>query len=101
MSTRGRRRFSAEEKLRIVEEGRQSGATISEVCRRNQIASSQFYKWEKQAREGALARLKNGKAGRKTDEATQAALKAELQRLQAVVAEVVAENLELKKGRWP
>jgi transposase len=87
MSSTRRRRFSAEEKLRIVEEGRQSGATVSEVCRRNQIASSQFYKWEKQVREGALAR--------------QETLKAELQRLQAVVAEVVAENLELKEGRWP
>ncbi|MCL0049210.1 transposase [Dehalococcoidia bacterium] len=29
------RRLSAEEKLRVVEEGRQSGATISEVCRRH------------------------------------------------------------------
>jgi len=28
------RRLSAEEKLRAVEERRQSGATISEVCRR-------------------------------------------------------------------
>ncbi|MCL0038759.1 transposase [Dehalococcoidia bacterium] len=29
------RRLSAEEKLRVVEEGRQSGATISEICRRH------------------------------------------------------------------
>lgn len=40
MSTKRRRRFSAEEKLRIVEEGRQSGATISEACRRNQIRAA-------------------------------------------------------------
>ncbi|MBM4461840.1 MAG: transposase, partial [Chloroflexi bacterium] len=35
------RHMSAEEKLRVVEEGRGSGATISEVCRRHQIAYTQ------------------------------------------------------------
>lgn len=36
------RRMNAEEKLRIVEEGR-SGATVSEVCRRHQIGHVQFH----------------------------------------------------------
>ena len=37
-------RMTAEEKLRVVEEGRQSGATISEVYRCHQIAYTQFYR---------------------------------------------------------
>jgi len=55
--------MSGEEKLRISEEGRQSGLTISEVCLRYQIAYTQFYRWERVAREGALEGLRNG--GRK------------------------------------
>jgi transposase-like protein len=45
-------RLSAEEKLRLVEEGRQAGTTISEVCRRQQLDHVQFYRWEKQSRQG-------------------------------------------------
>jgi len=37
--------MNAEEKLSVVEEGRQSGATVSEVCRRLQISHAQFYRW--------------------------------------------------------
>ena len=53
-------RMSAEEKLKVVEEGRQSGATISEVCRRHQVSHAQFYRWERLARQGALEALRNG-----------------------------------------
>ena len=44
------RRLSAEEKLRVVVEGRQSGATISKVCRRHQVDHARFYRWERLAR---------------------------------------------------
>lgn len=54
------RRLSAEEKLKVVEEGRQSGATISEVCRRHQVDHAQFYRWERLTRQGALKALRNG-----------------------------------------
>ena len=54
------RRMTAEEKLGVVEEGRQSGATISEVCRRHQIHHTQFYRWGRLARQGALEALRNG-----------------------------------------
>jgi len=51
------RLMTDDEKLRIVDEGRQSGATISEVCRRHQIARTQFYRWERIAKHGALEAL--------------------------------------------
>jgi transposase len=40
-----RRRFSAEEKNRIVLEGFRGELSISEICRREGIASSIYYKW--------------------------------------------------------
>jgi transposase-like protein len=58
------------------------------------------YQWEKQAREGALQALRNGKRGRKKADPT-VQLQAEVERLRAVVAELSAENLQLKKELWP
>jgi transposase-like protein len=89
--------LSAEEKLRIVEEGRQTGATVSEVCRRHQLDHAQFYRWERLARQGALEALRNGvKQSRSTSHEEK--LASEVNRLRAVVTELIAENLTLKKG---
>ena len=100
MSTNTRRRWTAEEKLAILEEARQTGHSISDVCRRHQLAPGQFYLWERQARQGAISALKNSRPGRKAQDPTEP-LQMQIQRLQAVVAEIAAENLDLKKGFWP
>lgn len=99
MKGQPRQRWTAEEKLRILEEARQTSASISEVCRHYGVAPGQFYAWEKQARQGALEALRHGRRGRKPEDPA-ARLGAELQRLRAVVTELSAENLELKRGRW-
>jgi len=99
MSSQKRRHWKAEEKLRIIEEARGTDSTISEVCRRRGIGAGQFYAWEKHARQGALAALRNGKRGRKESKGEET-LKSELERLRIVIAELSMENLELKKGRW-
>ena len=90
-------RLSAEEKLKVVEEGRLSGATISEVCRRRQVDHAQFYRWERLARQGALEALRNG-ARKSKNGKHEEWLMNEVNRLRAVVAELIAENLTLKKG---
>jgi transposase len=51
-----RRMFCADEKIRIVLEGLRGQASISEICRREGIASSVYYKWSK-------ASLQAGKNG--------------------------------------
>ena len=98
MGSQSRRRWTAEEKLAIVEEARQAGQMVSAVCRRHGIATGQFYVWEERARQGALQGLRagKGKQGRR-----EAQLEADITRLRAVAAELSAENLELKRGRWP
>src|SRR5512147_2496727 len=58
-----RRRWSAEEKLRMVNELSRPGATVSLVARRNDINSSLLFKWRKLAREGAFGALPAGDAG--------------------------------------
>ena len=98
--TSKRRRLTTEEKLRILDEAQQPGVQIAELCRRHGIGTSQFYTWREQARQGAKAAL-NQPAGRKGQSQTDAAiarLLAERDRLRAVVAEITAENLDLRKN---
>ena len=52
-----RRKFSAEDKIRIVLEGLRGEISISELCRREGIAASIYYKWSK----AFLAAGKNGR----------------------------------------
>ncbi len=43
-----RRRFSAEEKIRIVLAGLRGDESIAELCRQEGIAQSQYYSWSKE-----------------------------------------------------
>ena len=42
-----RRKFSAEDKIRIVLEGLRAQTSVSDLCRREGIVASQFYVWSK------------------------------------------------------
>jgi transposase len=52
-----RRHFSAEDKIRIVLEGLRGEDNISELCRREGIASSMYYGWSKEFLEAGKKRL--------------------------------------------
>jgi transposase len=67
MSKRKRRKFTVEQKVRIIEEARAPNTTVSEVLRRHQLDEATFYRWERQAKDGAREALegrvaRNGKA---------------------------------------
>jgi transposase len=97
MSDNGqRRKWSAADKLRIVLAGMQPGVEVSDLCRREGLNPVQFYAWKKQLL-GSADRVFEHKRGRPT--AQQERLEAENARFKNVIAEITAENLELKKGR--
>ena len=50
-----RRRWSVVDKLRIVAEADEAGATVAGVARRHKISRSILWTWRKQARAGVLA----------------------------------------------
>ena len=52
-----RRRFSAEEKIRIVIEGLRGEESIASLCRREGIASNLYYRWSKEFLEAGKKRL--------------------------------------------
>ena len=90
MSKREHRRFTAEQKLEILREADQPGVTVSEVCRRHGLAASVFYRWR------AVALKRDAQRTPRKDD-PEARHKAEMERMRAVIAEITAENLELKK----
>jgi transposase len=49
-----RRRWSADEKARIVEESLQPRASVTVVARRHQVSKSLVYEWRRLARSGEL-----------------------------------------------
>lgn len=96
-----RRQFTAALKYQVLREARQTGTPVSQVCAKHQISPTLFYQWERAAERGALTALNHQPRGRKKLRPSEEALLTEINRLREVVAELSAENLQLKKGRWP
>jgi transposase len=96
MSQNGqRRKWTAAEKLRIVLAGMQAGVEVAELCRREGINPTQYYGWKKQLLSSAT-KVFDAPEGKRN--AFEERKEAELRRMKDVVAEITAENLELKKG---
>lgn len=91
-----RRQWSSADKMRIVFAGMEAGTEISELCRVEGINPTQYYSWKKQLISGADAVFGKRRGGR-DDLAAPDAHEQERNRLRAVIAEITAENLELKK----
>ena len=90
-----RRKWSAEEKLRIVLAGMQPGVEVSDLCRQEGINPTMYYYWKKKLL-GSAKLVFDEKAGRPSVQEEKK--EAELARMKDVIAEITAENLELKKG---
>jgi len=61
---RTRRRFSAEEKIRNVLEGLRGEQSVSELCRREGIAATLYYRWSKDFLEAGKRRLAGAQSSR-------------------------------------
>ncbi len=96
-----RRRWKASDKLRIVLAGMESGVEVSDLCRREGINPTLYYGGKKKLLSGAV-NIFDESASRPSAEVVRTVescriREAELTRMKSVVAEITAENLELKK----
>ena len=91
-----RRRWAASDKLRVVLAGLEGSVEISELCRREGINPTQYYGWKKQLVGSAAKVFADGRESKPS--AQQQRLESELRRAKDVIAEITAENLDLKKG---
>ncbi len=92
-----RRKFSTEEKIRIVIEGLRGEETIASLCRKEQISQQTYYKWSKDFLEAGKKRLR-GDTEREANTSEVQDLKQENVDLKEVVAELTLENRLLKKS---
>ena len=95
-----RRKFTAEEKVRVVLEGFRRETRVSDLCRREGINPNVYYAWLKEFMEAGKARL----AAETVRDATQlevASLKRDNERLKQLVAGAVAGGAGPQKNRHP
>ena len=92
-----RKKYSAEEKIRIVIEGLRGDESIAELCRREGIAQSMYYKWSKEFMEAGKQRLV-GNTKRQADSTEVKELRKENGQLKELVAEIALKNKVLKKS---
>lgn len=92
-----RKKYSSEEKIRIVLEGLKGEESISEICRREGISPALYYRWSKDFLEAGKKRLLGDTVREaNTDEVKQ--LRVENSQLKETVAELFLKNRMLKKS---
>ena len=99
-SRRERRQFTAEQKVALVKRHLVDGVPISELCDAEQILPTQFYQWQKQLFESgasAFERKAAKPAGSSPVERRVTHLEQRLVIKNEVIAELMEENVRLKK----
>ena len=94
---RTRRKYSSEEKIRIVLEGLRGEESIAALCRREGIAEGLYYSWSKEFLEAGKKRL-SGDTRRQATSSEVRDLRREMLGLKELVAELSLENRLLKKS---
>ena len=95
-----RKRFSAEEKFKIVKEHLQTKTSISDLCRKYQMTPASFYAWQEQFFEGAqngFDKKRGPQPGSAKNDEKVEALESDVNRMREVIAEITAENVAFKK----
>ena len=91
------RKYSSEEKIRIVLEGLRGEDSISSICRREGINTNVYYKWSKDFLEAGKRRL-DGDTMREANTGEVSGLRKENEELKQVVAEQTLRLRRLKKS---
>jgi len=98
-----RRKFSPEEKVRLLRLHLVEKVPVSDICDQNGLNPNVFYRWQQQFFEnGSAAFEKTGKASndRQSKKLLEkiAKLQAKLANKDEVIAEIMASHVELKKS---
>lgn len=94
-----RRRFPSEEKIRILLEGVRAEVSVAELCRREGIHPTVYYKWLKDFMEAGKKRLR-GDTQREANREEVEQLRQENERLKQLVADLSLANMTLKKSQY-
>jgi len=92
-----RRKFTSEEKIRIVLEGMKGEESIATICRREGINPNLYYRWSKSFLEAGKKRL-SGDTQREATSGEVTELRRENEELKKLLAETYLENRLIKKN---
>jgi len=95
----GRKRFTSEEKVRILRRHLVEKVPVSQVCQEDGIQPTQFYRWQQTLFENGAAAFERTD-GRKASaqEGRISFLESRIQRKDEVLAELMEEHVALKKS---
>lgn len=93
-----RRKFSSEEKIRIVLEGMRGEESVAAICRREGIHANLYYTWSKNFMEAGKKRL-NGDTQREANTDEVRSLRYENDTLKKLLAELYLEKEMIKKSQ--
>ena len=94
---RTRKKYSSEEKIRIVLEGMRGEESIAELCRREGLNQNVYYRWSKEFLEAGKQRLA-GDIKREANSSEVTDLKKENGQLKRLVADIMLKIDVLKKS---
>lgn len=92
-----RRRYSSEQKVSILREHYEKNIPVADICDKYRIHPNQFYRWKKVLFEGAVETFSLKKKNPKKEQHKLERLEARLKDRNEVIAELLEENLKLKK----
>ena len=89
--------YTPEEKLKIVLEGMSGTISVSDLCRKYDLKPARFYSWKEKLLKNSSHVFED--RGRKNNSYQRIIeeQRMEIARLKATIADVVQENLEIKK----
>lgn len=91
------RKYTSEDKIRIVLEGFRKEISVADLCRRENVHAAIYYKWMKDFMEAGKNRLK-GDFMREANSSEVKGLRRENEKLKAVVGDQALQNYLLKKS---
>ena len=93
-----RKHFSSEQKVKIIKMHLVEGIPLSDLCDRNGIHPSVFYRWQKAFFERGYLAFENSDSKKSNAEKKITTLKQEITDKNEVLAELMEEHVALKKS---
>ncbi len=94
------KRYSAERKVEILREHFKNNIAVSEICSKQGINASIFYRWEKELFEAAIEAFSKGnkKSRNGFKSYSERVMEEKIRKQQEIITWLTEENLKLKKN---
>lgn len=92
-----RKVYKPEEKLKIVMEGLSGTISVADLCRKYSVRPARFYSWKEKLMKRSADIFDDRGRKSTSDQIIIEDQRTEIERLKETIAEIVQENLEIKK----